>query len=157
MRKILYILLLAFAAILSEQTASAQLGRLHFGAYKINKISLLSMRSVHGAAQVECTNDSLSFVMSNISGTVYNRGKAFVKGTADSVSVPAGTSTVVVSGNASLLPDVTFWEVLSCLAFDPADYTIDVSMTITNSAGVVRRYVKQNISVEALLHNVRGR
>lgn len=157
MKKFLTIVFCAILLLAGEHGASAQLSRLHFGSYKINRISLLSLRSVNGEAQAVCTNDSLAFTMSNISGVVYKNGRPFVHGTANPVSVASGTSTVVVKGTATLYDDVTLWDVLSCIAFRPSDYTIDVSMRITNSAGASRSYSRNGISVANLLHNIRGK
>lgn len=149
------ILLLCVAAALAiaAPDANAQLGRLKFGEHKINRIQLLSLRSVAGEAQVVCTNDSLAFTMSNIAGTVYKNGRAFVHGTANPVTVPVGKSTVVVKGTASLCEGIGFWDVLSCIAFKAEDYTIDVAMTIANTAGDTRVYSKKGLSVAALLGN----
>lgn len=82
MKKIITILLGAILLFAMENSASAQLSRLRFGEHKINRISLKSLRAVTGEAQVVCTNDTLAFTMSNICGTVYKQGRAFVYGTA---------------------------------------------------------------------------
>lgn len=157
MKKIITILLGAILLFAMENSASAQLSRLRFGEHKINRISLKSLRAVIGEAQVVCTNDTLAFTMSNICGTVYKQGRAFVYGTAEPVTVSRGESLVVVDGEASLCQGITFWDVLGCIAFRASDYTIDVSMTIVDEKGRSRYYAKQGMSVAALLGNIRGR
>lgn len=157
MKRFFLILLSAILLLTVENSASAQLSRLHFGDHKINRIALKSLRAVTGEAQVVCTNDTLAFTMSNICGTVYKQGRAFVRGTAEPVTVARGEGLVVVDGEASLCQGITFWDVLGCIAFKASDYTIDVSMTIVYENGKFRHFAKQGMSVAALLGNIRGR
>ena len=156
MRKICIVIISIILMLLAgEDQASAQLSRLHFKGYKITKIAPTSFRSVRGTAEFYCLNDSLRFTMSNIRGTVYKKGVPFVSGSADPVTVPAGSSTVTVNGKASLCDGIGLWDVLQCIAFKAEDYSIDVSMTIVNSKGIRRDYSKRGMSVSALLNNIR--
>ncbi|MBQ0126564.1 MAG: hypothetical protein KBS80_01070 [Bacteroidales bacterium] len=138
-----------------ENLAYAQLSKLHFKGYKITRIAPTSLRSVRGTAEFNCINDSLGFTMSNIKGTVYKKGVAFISGSADPVSVPSGSSAVTVNGKASLCDGIGLWDVLQCIAFKAEDYSIDVSMTVVNSKGNRREYSKMGMSVSALLNNIR--
>ena len=137
---------------------SAQRSRLSFGDHKISQIRFHDgLRSVSGTISVECYNDSLAFEMSEIAGTVYKKGEAFVSGSAEPVAVPAGGSTVVVSGLASLCEGITLWDVLACIAFKAEDYTIDISMRIVNAKGVERIFERSDMSVADVLQRRRGR
>lgn len=156
-RLIIALLAAAFLLVAGTQTANAQLSRLHFGGYRITRISPVSFRSVRGTAEFQIQNDTVGFTMSNISGTVYKKGKAFVRGDASPVSIPSGSSTVAVNGTASLCEGITLWDVLQCIAFKAEDYSIDVSMTIITTKGDRREVAKSGLSVAALLNNVMRR
>lgn len=151
-------LLIAVAGLLATAVpASAQLSSLHFGEYKITGIHPNSFRSADGSASIVCTNSGKKFTMSNIRGTVYKKGTPFVSGYASPVTVPAGKTTLDISGNASLCDGVSIWDLLACIVFRAEDYKIDVAMTITDASGEARLYEKKGINVAALLHNIRGR
>jgi len=137
--------------------ASAQLSDLHFDSHKVTRISPKSFRSVDGTIQVNCTNKGQQFTMSNISGTVYKKGRAFINGYAEPITVFPGSCTVSVLGNASLCDGITLWDVLACIVFKAEDYTIDVSMTITEADGKSRVYTNTGMSVANLLNNIRGK
>lgn len=142
-------------AVLLALPTQAQLSRLKFDKnYKINSISPISLREVAGAVQVSVRNDTTTFTMSNITGVIYKNGQAFVRGQADPVRVPAGSSMVKVTGTAALCQGVSLWAVLGCLfGFDIEDYTADVSMTITDKSGHLRQIDKRGVSVAAILRN----
>ena len=147
-----FLLILAFS-----RDASAQLSNLKFGSYKITSINPQSLRSVAGTVQFACTNSGPGFTMSNITGTVYKKGVAFLNGYSQPVNVRSGATTAVVNGTATLCEGISLWDVLSCVAFNANDYTIDVSMTISTNDGDSRLYTKKGISVADILHNVRGK
>jgi len=149
----LYLLLVM--VVLFSLPAQAQLSRLKFSnKYKIESIDPLSLREVKGAVQVTLRNDTTTFTMSDITGVIYKKGKPFVQGQADPVRVPAGNSTVRVTGVAALCPGISLWTVLGCLfGFDIEDYTADVSMVITDAAGHTRQLDKKGVSVAAILRN----
>ena len=154
---LLFLVFVAVAAVASTGL-SVHLSDLHFGSYKITGIHPKSLRSVDGSASVTCTNSGRTFTMSNIFGTVYKNGRAFVRGYAQPVSVPVGSSSVNISGNATLCEDITLWDVLACIAFRAEDYTVDVSMTITTDGGKSSfDYSRQGMSVADILHNIRNR
>ena len=153
----LVIILLLMLLGTGGQDAWGQLSGLKFSDPKVTRVVPKGFRAVNGTAQVVVKNDTVAFTMSNISGTVWKKGKKFVNGTAEPVSVPEGTSTVVVNGNAALCEGVTVWDVLGCIVFRAADYSIDVSMTIVDSRGTVKHYAREGIGVAALLKGVRGK
>lgn len=151
MRKTICIFIAVLTALCLCQNANAQLSRLKFSKYKITGISIQSMRSVNGSLEICCRNDSTGFVMSDISGTVYKKGRAFVKGYTSPVRVSSGSSNLKISGNASLYDGISLWDVLSCVAFNPDDYTIDVKMKVVNDKGATRIVDKRGIRVGSLL------
>lgn len=150
---IIALLAAAFLLVAGTQRASAQLSRLHFGGYRITRITPVSFRSVRGTAEFQIQNDTVGFTMSNISGMVYKKGVPFVMGDASPVAIPAGASSVAVNGSAALCDGITLWDVLACIAFKAEDYTIDVSMTIIDANGHRRDVAKSGLGVAALLNN----
>lgn len=153
MKRLIYIITVLAFALLSSQNASAQLSKLHFGNYKITSISPRSFRSVAGSGTVVVRNDVNSFTMSNIKGVVYKNDVPFVQGSTSNITVPAGISTVSVSGLASLCPGIGLMDVISCIFFNAEDYTIDISMTVTTDEGE-REVALEKISVAAILNNL---
>ena len=133
--------------------AGAQiLGALHFGGYRITRVVPTSTRSVTGVMEIDCVNDTLAFTMSNISGTIYKDGKAFMRGDLSPIKVPHGSSKVIVDCHYAALADgVNVLDVLRSLSFKPEDYTIDVSTTIIDQKGGKRNVAKQGVSAAQLL------
>lgn len=156
-RKLTGLLIAVAGLLVAAVPASAQLSSLHFGEYKITGIHPNSFRSAEGSASIVCTNSGKKFTMSNIRGIVYKKGTPFVSGYASPVTVPAGKTTLDISGNAYLCDGVSIWDLLACIVFRAEDYKIDVAMTITDASGKARLYEKKGINVAALLHNIRGR
>lgn len=156
-RKLTGLLIAVAGLLVAAAPASAQLSSLQFGEYKITGIHPNSFRSADGSASIVCTNGGKTFTMSNIHGTVYKKGMAFVSGYASPVTVPAGKNTLDINGSAYLCDGVSIWDLLACIVFRAEDYKIDVAMTITDASGKARLYEKKGINVAALLHNIRGR
>lgn len=157
MKRILYILTIAVLSLLATP-ARAQLSRLHFGGYSISSIRPQSFSAVSGSGVVTVTNDTISFSMKNIKGVVYKLGTPLVQGHAEDTFVPRGKSDVHVQGVASLCDGVGIWTLLGCLiGFDINEYTADVSMTVVDEAGNTRQFTESNMSIAAILNNLRAR
>lgn len=153
MKKFTLAILTALLLLLAgESEACAQLKGLHFKGYRITKVLPTSTRSVTGAMEIDCVNDGLPFTMSNISGTVYKEGKAFMRGDISPIKVPHGASKVVVDCHYAALADgVGLMDLLRCLQFRPDDYTVDVSTTVIDQKGQRRNVAKQGVSVAKLI------
>lgn len=152
------LLVVSILAAVATTGLSVHLSDLHFGSYKITGIYPKSFRSVDGSASIACTNSGKTFKMSNIYGMVYKNGRAFVRGYAQPLTVPAGSSSLNISGNAALCDEITLWDVLACIAFKAEEYTVDVSMTISTDNGQsFHEYSRKGMSVAAILHNIRNR
>ncbi|MBQ9548638.1 MAG: hypothetical protein IJV01_05735 [Bacteroidales bacterium] len=154
-RSLLLRLSLALALFCALAPASrAQLSRLKFGSYKISSISPRSLRSCDGAVQVSVRNDTVGFVMRNISGLVYRSGVPFVTGQASDVDVRPGRNTLVVPGNVTLCDGVSLWTILGLLfSFDINEYTADLRLTLTTDTGDSRVIEEKGMSVAAVLGN----
>ena len=109
------------------------------------------MRSVRGSVWIDVTNPMEGVTVSEVSGTVYKRGVPFVYGLASDVYIPSGTRRAVISGRASLSDTASLWDVLALIAFDPNDYSVDLSVRITLDSGATRVVSKKNMPVAALL------
>ena len=151
MRKTLLTFICCIAAFLVSDVCSAQFSKLSFGKYGISSIRPESMRSVRGSVWIDVTNPMEGFTVSEVSGTVYKRGVPFVYGWASDVYIPSGTRRAVISGRASLSDTASLWDVLALIAFDPNDYSVDLSVRITLDSGATRVVSKKNMPVAALL------
>lgn len=151
MKRLFAVLVLCVVAFVSSETCHAQFSKLSFGKYGISSIRPESLRAVRGAAWIDVTNPMEGFTVSEIKGTVYKNGTAFVSGSASDVHVPSGTGRVTVSGRASLSPDASLWSVLALIAFDPEDYSVDLTVRITLDSGATRVVSKKKMPVSALL------
>lgn len=152
MKRILYILI-ASAIILagSALECKAQLSQLKINSYKIESISPNSFRSVSGSALFNITNPVENIVVSAISGTIYKQGQPFISGTAGDFTIVSGTGNVRVNGNAALCSGVSLWSVFALLAFNPADYSVDVNATVKIGNAAARQISVQKMPVSALL------
>lgn len=151
MKRLFAVLVLCVITFVSSETCHAQFSKLSFGKYGISSIRPESLRAVRGAAWIDVTNPMEGFTVSEIKGTVYKNGTAFVSGSASDVHVPSGTGRVTVNGRASLSPDASLWSVLALIAFDPEDYSVDLTVRITLDSGATRVVSKKKMPVSALL------
>lgn len=144
-------MIVAFVAFAASDVCHAQFSKLSFGKYGISSIRPESLRSVRGAVWIEVTNPMEGFSVSEIKGTVYKNGSAFVHGTASDVHISSGSAKVTISGRAALSDTASLWDVLALIAFDPEDYSVDLSVRITLDSGETRVVSKKNMPVAALL------
>ena len=157
MRRFALVMVAAFLMLLAgECDAHAQLSKLHFKGYRITKIMPTSTRSVTGAMEIDCVNDSLAFTMSNISGTVYKDGRPFMRGDISPIKVPHGAGKVLFDCHYAALADgIGVMDLLKCLSFRPEDYTVDVSTTVIDQKGNRKNVAKKGVSVAKLMGKVR--
>ena len=150
MKKLL-VLFVVLSMVLVSSECHAQFSRLSMGKYGISSISPESFRSVNGSVWLEVTNPDEGFTLTNITGMVYKNGVPFVKGRAADVYISSGSGKRTFGGNASLCDGISLWSVLSLLAFDPDDYTVDISMKVTLDSGSSRVVAKSKVPVSTLL------
>lgn len=153
MKRTVAIVAALLVMLVTAPGAAAQiLSNLHFNGYRITKVMPTSTRSVTGAMEIECQNDSLGFTMSNISGTVYKDGKPFLRGDLSPIKVPHGSSKVIVDCHyAALAEGINILDLLKSISFKPQDYTVDVSTTVIDTKGNKRLVAKQGVSASQLL------
>ena len=151
MKRLIAILFVGIVALAASGFCHAQFSKLSFGKYGVSSIRPESLRAVRGAVWVDVTNPMEGFTVSEIKGTVYKHGVAFVHGEASDVYVPSGSGRAVISGRASLSASASLWDVLALIAFDPEDYSVDLSVRITLDSGETRVVSKTRMPVAALL------
>lgn len=151
MKRLFAILLVSVLAFASSEVCHAQFSKLSFGKYGVSSIRPESLRAVRGAVWVDVTNPMVGFTVSEIIGTVYKKGVPFVYGSASDVHIPSGTARATISGRASLSPSASLWDVLALIAFNPEDYSVDLSVRITLDTGETRTVSKSRMPVTALL------
>jgi hypothetical protein len=151
MKRLFAILVVCVLAFASSEVCHAQFSKLSFGKYGVSSIRPESLRAVRGAVWVDVTNPMVGFTVSEIKGTVYKKGVPFVYGSASDVHIPLGTRRATITGRASLSPSASLWDVLALIAFDPEDYSVDLSVRITLDTGETRTVSKSQMPVTALL------
>ena len=109
------------------------------------------MRAVKGAVWLDITNPMEGFKITEIKGMVYKNGVPFVSGAANDVRIPLGTTRADVSGRAALCEGISIWDVLALVAFDPDDFSVDLSLRITMDSGETRVVSKKKLPVRTLL------
>ena len=147
------LIILLAALLLAAAPASAQLTKLRFVNYKLVKMVPVSLEKVKGTFAFDVVNDTTAFTMSNISGTVYKNGKQLVSGMTPNINVPKGKSSFTIEGLANLSGNTNIMQVMQCIFFKPEEYTIDVSLTVTDSKGKRKEIVELGMSVADLLNN----
>ena len=151
MKRFFAVLLVGLVALASSEFCRAQFSKLSFGKYGVSSIRPESLRSVRGAVWIDVTNPMEGFTVSQIRGTVYKNGVPFVYGSASDVHIPSGSARASISGRASLSESASLWDVLALIAFDPEDYSVDLSVRITLDSGETRVVSKTRMPVAALL------
>lgn len=151
MRKLLALVFISFLTCLASDICWAQFSKLSFGGYGVSSIRPESFSAVNGAVWIDVTNSMEGFNISEISALVYKNGRAFVTGSANDVYVPSGSSKVTITGRAALCTGSSLWDVLALLAFNPADYSVDLSVRITLDSGETRVVSQKNLPVSVLL------
>ncbi len=151
MKKLFTILLIGFVTFIAAEDCYAQFSKLSFGKYGVSSIRPESMRAVKGAVWLDVTNPMEGFKITEIKGMVYKNGVPFVSGAADDVRIPLGTARADVSGRAALCEGISIWDVLALVAFDPDDFSVDLSLRITMDSGETRVVSKKKLPVRTLL------
>lgn len=151
MKRLLFVFLVSVVALLAAGECHAQFSKLTFGKYGISSIRPESFRAVNGAVWLDVTNPMEGFTVSEVHGVVYKNGVPFVSGRTDDFHVTRGTARCVIRGRAALCEGVSLWTVLGLLSFDPADYSVDLTVRITLDSGATRVVTKKNMPVTALL------
>lgn len=151
MKRLLAVLLVGMLSVTASDLCHAQFSKLSFGKYGVSSIRPESFRAVRGAVWMDVTNPMEGFTISEIQGLVYKNGVPFVSGAASDVNIPSGTARMTVIGRAALCDGASLWDVLALIAFDPKDYSVELSVRITLDSGATRVVSKKNMPVEALL------
>ena len=149
--RIIALLVAAFMALLAADDCAAQFSKMTISDYGVKSIVPESFTSVRGAVWLDVVNPMESFTVSGVQGKVYKNGVAFIQGSTEPFTVVNGSSRVEISGRASLCPGASLWTVLGLLFFDPEDYSVDLSVTITMASGESRVVEKKDMPVTALL------
>lgn len=149
--RIIALLVAAFMALLAADDCAAQFSKMTISDYGVKSIVPESFTSVRGAVWLDVVNPMESFTVSGVQGKVYKNGVAFIQGSTEPFTVVNGASRVEISGRASLCPGASLWTVLGLLFFDPEDYSVDLSVTITLASGESRVVEKKDMPVTALL------
>ena len=151
MKRLVALFIVCVVAFASSQVCHAQFSKLSFGKYGVSSIRPESFRAVRGAVWLDVNNSMEGFRISEIHGMVYKNGVPFVSGAASDVYVPSGSSRVTVNGRAALCDGASLWDVLALIAFDPDEYSVDLSVRITLDSGHTRVVSKSRMPVAALL------
>ena len=151
MKRLFVIMVLALASVVSSYDCHAQFSKLSFGKYGVSSIRPESFRAVKGSVWLDVKNPMEGFTLSEITGMVYKKGQPFITGKADDFYVSSGSSRCNIYGRAALCDGVSLWAVLALIAFDPDDYSIDLSVRITLDSGATRVVSKKNFPVRKLL------
>ena len=144
-------LVVCTVALAVSDICHAQFSKLSFGKYGVSSIRPESFRAVRGAVWLDVNNSMEGFTISEIRGVVYKNGVPFVSGTAGDVYIPSGSARATVSGRAVLCDNASLWDVLALIAFDPDEYSLDLSVRITLDSGQTRVVSKPHMPVAALL------
>lgn len=151
MKRLFTVLLVGVITLAASDVCNAQFSKLSFGKYGISSISPESFWAVSGVVWIDVTNPMEGFTVSEIHGLVYKNGVPFVSGRAADIHVSTGTARVNITGRASLCDSASLWDVLALIAFDPMDYSVDLSVRITLDSGESRVVSKKNLPVSVLL------
>lgn len=145
------LLVAAFVSLLAADDCAAQFSKMTIKDYGVKSIVPESFSAVRGAVWLEVVNPMEAFTVSGVRGKVYKKGVPFVQGAADDFTVVNGQSKVEITGRASLCPGASLWTVLGLLFFEPEEYSVDLSLTITMASGATRVVEKKGLPVSVLL------
>ena len=146
--------MLFIAALVALHTADdckAQFSRMTISDYGVKSIVPESFSSVRGSVWLDVVNPMEPFTVSAVAGKVYKNGVPLIQGYTEPFTVVNGASKVIISGRASLCPGASLWTVLGLLFFEPEEYSVDISVTITMESGATRVVEKNNLPVSVLL------
>lgn len=141
----------AIVALVAADDCAAQFSKMTISDYGVKSIVPESFSSVRGSVWLDVVNPMETFTVSGVAGKVYKNGVPFIQGFTDPFTVVNGSSKVVISGRASLCPGASLWTVLGLLFFDPEEYSVDISVTITMESGATRVVEKNGLPVSVLL------
>lgn len=150
-KKLIIFMVAMFAALAAADECRAQYDVLKFGDFGVSSIKPKGFKAVRGSVWVEVDNPQVGFTVSEIYGKLYKNGTPMIEGHADDYYVPQGSSRIDITGEASLCPDISIFDVLGLLFFNPEEYTVDIkAIVIDDGAEPVVKEVK-DIPVLTLL------
>lgn len=140
-------MLTALAALAGPKQKNA-LQHIKFGKCRIVSFVPTGLRSVRASVELEAKNDTLAFTLQDVKLLVYRKGQPFVEGVCDEVTVPKGSSKVLVAGEFELCDDVSVWSAVTALRNpDLSEFTGDVDLTIVADRGRKIAWSQQGLSL----------
>lgn len=147
MKRILTLLVAALALSLFSASAQ-QFEGLSLENYSFSKVRPSGTRSMTGVLQFTMNNSGERRALSQIKVVAYRKGKAFLQGTGSDLTFERGRGDYTLHCKVKLARGVNVWEAAAALkSFDPAQYTLNVSLVMTHEDGTAEEIVRKNLPV----------
>lgn len=140
MKRIQLLAVLSAALFMVSCGGMRKLKDMQVSSVKIESVTPSGLKSLKARFSAVVNNPGIGFEVSDISGTVYEKGEEFVLFEAESVSVNGKTQgTYTLSAKAKLASGVTIVDVLGAAqGNDASDYTVDIKANVKLDNGLSR-------------------
>ena len=117
---------------------------------RLESISPVGLKALDAGFSVSVDNPVKEILISDIDGTVYYDGGEFGHFEAPPVTVPGkSVSDVRVDVRAALSKSLTLMQVMSmATAFDPSEFTVDISLTVKVKGGLKKKVELKGLPVD---------
>jgi len=146
------ILLLLIISCIATPLA-AQMRNLVVKSYRIHSLTPTSIHSFNITAFARIQNDTCQFVMKNISGLLYKKGKPFLKGVVTDTVVPEGETQIRLCAHIDYCEGVSFFSLIgSLISRDLSDYSADIHMQSETIDGICKDVSKEGVVWDDFRH-----
>jgi len=119
--------------------------------YNIKSIYPTSLKSLKGTISVEIQSSHSALTLTDIKGVVYDGKTPIVYGSAKDMVLPAGVSTVEISGEAFIYPGTSTRTAILAAMNNMSELTFTATCTIKdNKTGSKHTVTKKNVKVKTL-------
>lgn len=136
----------------NQQIAVAQIKYLSLKDYSIEKITLTGFSQYRIYAHLQIQNDTMTFVMRDISGKIYKNDKLIARGNISDMYLDKGQNNIDIRGDFTVPPFMTIHALFNVLIKrDFSLYTIDTDMILCFSSGEIKTLQKRKIPINGII------
>lgn len=119
--------------------------------YNVKSIYPVSLKSLRGTISLDLVSSTNPMILTDIKGVVYDGKTPIVYGNAKDVVIPAGSSSVEITGEAFIYPGTSTRTAVMSAMTNLENLTFTASCTIKDSKTGARHTVtKKNVKVKTL-------
>ena len=150
LRKVVFIIIFFVIPLLS---GCGKINQIKVTSCGVESITPIGFRGVKAELSMTIDNPAMQFVLTDIKGVLYYKGKKFVDYVAEPVLVRRHTEDVYpLKGEVYLADTVNFSDILVLIeSYNPEDFSIDIHAKMRLKSGISKNLVFKDIPIRELM------